>query len=224
MDSSRVRKLAETYFGRIPGRPRPDPVETVEPPQRGERRVVVEDPAQPFVLIGYHKPNIKNRDNPVFEAITDLLGVGRTSRLYKSLVKESKVAVTASAFQGLPGNKYPGLFLFFAVPARGHTGEECEEAIYTEIQKLKSDLVSTQDLDKAKTRSRASLIRSLASNSGLAAPTGVLRSRNWRLEESLQAAGGDRASDRGRHSASRQRVFHAKKSNGRSNPDPRIRG
>ena len=169
VDASEVRKLAETYFGRIPGGPKPDPVETVEPPQRGERRVVVEDPAQPFVLIGYHKPNIKNRHNAVFDTITDLLGEGRTSRLYKSLVKESKVAVSASAFQGLPGNKYPGLFLFFAVPARGHTGGECEEAIYAEIQKLKSDLVSSQDLEKAKTRSRASLIRSLSSNRGLAA-------------------------------------------------------
>ena len=169
VDASEVRKLAETYFGRIPGRPKPDPVETVEPLQLGERRVVVEDSAQPFVLVGYHKPNIKNRDNPVFDTITDLLGLGRTSRLYKSLVKESKVAVSASAFQSLPGNKYPGLFLFFVVPTRGHTGGECEGAIYTEIQKLKSDLVSVQELEKAKTRSRASLIRSLSSNRGLAA-------------------------------------------------------
>ncbi|MFQ6114830.1 MAG: M16 family metallopeptidase [bacterium] len=164
-----IKKLAEIYFGRIPGGPKPDPVETVEPPQLGERRVIVEDPAQPFVLIGYHKPDINHEDNAVFDAITDIIGIGRTSRLYKSLVKEKKIAIAASGFQGLPGNKYPGLFLFYAVPAKGHTNEECEEAIYAEIQRLKTEPVTPEELEKAKTRSRATLIRQLSSNSGLAA-------------------------------------------------------
>jgi len=164
-----VREFAERYFNRIPGGPKPDPVETVEPPQLGSRRVVVEDPAQPFVLIGYHKPSINHPDNAVFDAITDIVGIGRTSRLYKSLVKEKKIAVAASGFPGMPGDKYPSLFLFYAVPARGHSNQVCEEAIYAEIDKLKTELVSPEELAKAKTRSRAALIRQLASNSGLAA-------------------------------------------------------
>jgi predicted Zn-dependent peptidase len=163
-----IQELAEKYFSQIPSGPKPDPVETVEPPQLGQRRVVVQDPAQPFVLIGYHKPNINHSDNAVFDAITEIAGTGRTSRLYKSLVKEKKVAVAASGFPGMPGNKYPGLFLFYAVPAREHTNQECEEAIYAEIEKLKTELVLPEELAKAKTRSRASLIRQLDSNSGLA--------------------------------------------------------
>jgi predicted Zn-dependent peptidase len=163
-----IRELAERYFGRIPSGPKPDPVETVEPPQLGQRRVVVQDPAQPFVLIGYHKPNINHPDNAVFDAITEIAGVGRTSRLYKSLVKEKKIAVAASGFPGMPGDKYPGLFLFYAVPARDHTNQECEEALDAEIEKLKTALVLPEELAKAKTRSRASLIRQLDSNSGLA--------------------------------------------------------
>ena len=169
VDPQQVKKLVEKYFGRIPSAPEPEPVETEEPPQRGERRVVVEDPSQPFVVIGYHKPNINHPDNAVFDAITDIVGMGRTSRLYKSLVKEKKIAIAASGFQGLPGNKYPGLFLFYAVPARDHTNQECEEAIEAEIERLKTELVSPEELQKAKTRSRASLIRQLDSNSGLAA-------------------------------------------------------
>jgi len=164
-----IRNLAEKYFNRVPSDPKPDPVETVEPPQLGQRRVVVEDPAQPFVLIGYHKPSINHPDNAVFDAITDIVGIGRTSRLYKSLVKEKKIAVAASGFPGMPGDKYPSLFLFYAVPARGHSNQVCEEAIYAEIDKLKTELVSPEELAKAKTRSRASLIRQLDSNSGLAA-------------------------------------------------------
>ena len=163
-----IRSLAETYFGRIPGAPKPDPVETVEPPQPGQRRVVVEDPSQPWVVTGYHTPDINHADNAVFEAISDILGTGRTSRLYKSLVKEKKIAVNASAFQGFPGSKYPGLFVFFTTPARGHTTQECEEALSAEIERLKTERVSPQDLEKFKTRSRASVVRALASNRGLA--------------------------------------------------------
>jgi len=163
-----IRSLAETYFGRLSGAPKPDLVETVEPPQSGQRRVVVEDPSQPWVVMGYHTPDINHADNAALEAMSDILGTGRTSRLYKSLVKEKKIAVNASAFQGFPGSKYPGLFVFFATPARGHTTQECEEAVIAEIEKLKTERVSTQDLEKFKTRSRASVVRALASNRGLA--------------------------------------------------------
>ena len=96
--------MAHIYFGRLPERPKPGPVVTVEPPQLGERRVSVEDTAQPLVLIGYHKPNVNHSDNAVFNTITDILGIGRTSRLHKNLVKEKRIAVSASAFQDMPGN------------------------------------------------------------------------------------------------------------------------
>jgi len=168
VDPDEIEELAQIYFARVPSGPTPDPVETEEPPQRGERRVVVEDPSQPFVVIGYHKSDINHKDNAVFDAITDIVGIGRTSRLYKSLVKDKKIAIQAAGFQGLPGNKYPGLFLFYAVPARGHTNEECEEALNVEIERLRTELVSREELQKAKTRSRAGLIRQLDSNSGLA--------------------------------------------------------
>jgi len=157
----RSKELAQKYFGRISRRPEPEPVETVEPPQLGERRVVIEDPAQPFVVVGYHKPGINHPDDAVFDAITDIMGMGRTSRLYETLVKEKRIAVAASGFQGMPGVKYPGLFLFYAVPARGHTSEENLEAIDAQIERLKNEPVTKEELQKAKTRARASLIRQL---------------------------------------------------------------
>jgi predicted Zn-dependent peptidase len=168
VDPQQIQKLAEKYFSRIPSGPKPEPVETEEPPQRGERRVAVEDPAQPLIVIGYHKASINHPDNAVFDCLSDIVGAGRTSRLYKSLVKEKKIAIQASGFQGMPGNKYPGLFLFYAVPAKGHTNKECEEAINTEIERLKTELVSPEELKKAKTRIRADIIRQLDSNGGMA--------------------------------------------------------
>ncbi|MEE8348984.1 MAG: pitrilysin family protein [Acidobacteriota bacterium] len=163
-----VHSLAQTYFGRIPGRPKPDRVETVEPPQLGERTIVMKAPAQPSVMFGYHKPSIHDPDEVVFDAISDILGVGRTSRLYRSLVVDKKIATRASGFHGFPGSKYPGLFTFSATPSRGHTNQECIEAIDLEIERLKTELVSDVELERAKTRSQAGLIRSLSSNRGLA--------------------------------------------------------
>ena len=161
-----VKHLAEKYFGRIPSGPKPEPVETEEPPQLGERRVVIEDPSQPLVWIGYHQPNVNHPDNAVFQVISVIMSSGRTSRLYKSLITEKKIAITARA--GLSWSKYPGLFNFLAAPAKGHTNKECEEAIYAEIEKLKTEPVLPEELTKAKTHVRANLIRQLAYNDGLA--------------------------------------------------------
>ncbi|MFQ6114432.1 MAG: M16 family metallopeptidase, partial [bacterium] len=163
-----VRKIAQTYFGRLPKGGKPEPVETVEPEQQGERRCTIVAQAQPFIIIGYHRPDINHPDNAVLNAITDILGRGRTSRLYKSLVKEKKIAIQAGAFSGLTGDKYPGLFNFYAFAAKDHTNEENEKAIYEEIERLKTELVSPEELQKAKTRARADLIRQLNSNLGLA--------------------------------------------------------
>lgn len=161
-----IKKLAQKYFAGIPSGPKPEPVETEEPPQRGERRVTVEDPSQPRMIIGYHQPSVNHPDNTVLEAIGQIIARGRTSRLYKSLVKEKKIAVSVSA--GPSGSKYPGMFYFSVVPAKGHTNQECEEAIYAEVEKIKTEPVSQGELAKAKVQVRAGLIRLLASNNGLA--------------------------------------------------------
>ncbi len=169
VEPGKVKKLAQKYFSTIAGGTKPDPVETVEPPQLGERRVVLHDVSQPILLIGYHKPAFNHPENAAFDVLTDIVSAGRTARLYKALVKEQRIAVAAGAFHGSPGNKYPNLCIFYAVAAKDHTNAECEQAIYEQIQKLKTEPVTPEELKKAKTRSRASLIRSLASNSGLAA-------------------------------------------------------
>ena len=163
-----VRRLAEIYFGRLPKRPRPEPVRTEEPPQEGERRVMVEVASQPYVLLGYHRPSVRHPDHATLDVISDVLGGGRTSWLYKSLVKEKKIAVAASAFTGFPGYKYPGLFMFFAVPSAGHTAEEVEKAMDEQIERIKEEEVPPDRLQQVKRRARAAVLRGLRSNSGLA--------------------------------------------------------
>jgi predicted Zn-dependent peptidase len=168
VEPKQIIRLAEMYFGRIPSGPKPPGVRTVEPEQKSERNVVLHEQSQPILLIGYKKGSVSDPDNSVYDAISDILSSGRTSRLYKSLVRDKKLAIQAAGFSGFPGDKYPNLFAFFAVPAQGKTNEECLKAIDEEIGKLKTEPVSEEDLKAVKTRARANLIRSLADNAGMA--------------------------------------------------------
>ncbi|HUK12471.1 MAG TPA: pitrilysin family protein [Thermoanaerobaculaceae bacterium] len=158
--------LART-LGRIPPGEKPGPVITEEPPQRAEKRITMEDPSQPFVFIAYHKPAITDPDNAVYDAITDVLAEGRSTRMYKALVKEKKVALATGAFTEL-GQKYPGLFMFYAVPNKGRTNAECEAAIYEVIEDLKARPVTADELEALKAKEKAKFLDSIDSNMGMA--------------------------------------------------------
>ena len=97
-----------------------------------------------------------------------LLSSGRTSRLYKSLVRDKKIAAFAQGFNGFPGEKYPSLFTFVAATTKGHTPAEIQAAIDEEINKLKSEPLQADELQSVKTRVKAGLLRQLDSNSGIA--------------------------------------------------------
>ena len=153
--------LLETYFGRIPGGPQPPRLRTTEPPSIAEKVVVLKDPSQPFYLEGYHKPAIKHPDQPVYDAIDDILTNGRTSRFYRSLVRDKKIAVSAGSFGAYPGEKYPHLWAAYAVPARGISNETVQQAIREELERLKNEDVTDEELAKFRTRAKAGLIRSL---------------------------------------------------------------
>ena len=79
-----------------------------------------------------------------------------------------KVAAQAFAFNGFPGNKFPNLYLVFAMAAPERTNDEVQSAIHEELDKLTTELVSDEDLERAKIRAKAGLIRGLRSNSGIA--------------------------------------------------------
>jgi len=180
--ASEAMPLIEKYFGRLPTKPTPDERTTTEPPQNSERRVVLRGAAQPFYIEGYHRPDYRNPDDAVYDAISDLMSNGRTSRLYRALVRDKKIAAFAAGFSGLPGNKYPHLFSFYAVPVPGHTPQELGDAIHAEIDRLKKEDITDDELKMIKTRAKADLIRGLADNSGLAQQLAIYQSRygDWR--------------------------------------------
>ena len=174
--------ILEKYFGRLPARPAPPPMRMVEPPQIGERTVVLRETSQPIYLEGYHRPDSRDSDDAVYQAISDLLSNGRTSRLDRSLVRDKKIAAVAQGFNGFPGDKYPNLFAFFAIPTPGHTPAELRDATQAEIERVKNEDVSDEELQMIKTRSKADLIRKLNDNEGLALELGTTQARfgDWR--------------------------------------------
>jgi predicted Zn-dependent peptidase len=174
--------MLEKYFGAIPGGPKPEEMSTVEPPQTAEKSVVLKEATQPMYLEGYHKPDYRDPDDSVYDAIQDIFSDGRTSRLYRSLVRDQQIAAAAEGFTGFPGDKYPGLFAFFAVPNQGHTPDEMRAAFHKEIDKLKTSDVTDEEIAMFKTRARVNLLRSLDDNQGLAAELAYcqLRYGDWR--------------------------------------------
>jgi predicted Zn-dependent peptidase len=168
LDADQTFAVVEKYFGRIPSGPKPEEYVTEQTKQTSERTVVLQDPSQPFYIEGYQKPNYRDKDDAVYSVISSVMSEGRTSRLYRSLVRDKKLAVAAAGFSGFPGDKYRDLYAFYAVPSQGHSAAEMAGAIHESIEKLKHDGVTADELKMVKTRSKASLLRSLANNQGLA--------------------------------------------------------
>ena len=182
LNPEQVFPVVERYFGQIPSRPKPLEVTTTEPAQNSVREVTMPDPSQPFYLEGYHRPSYRAPDDVVYDAISDILSNGRTSRLYRSLVRDKQIAAIAAGISSYPGSKYSHIFTFYAVPTPGHTNAELQKAFSEEIQKLKTKDVTDEELRMFKTRTEADLIRGLASNEGLAEQLAIYQTRygDWR--------------------------------------------
>ncbi len=84
------------------------------------------------------------------------------------MVRDKKIAVSAGSFGAYPGEKYPHLWTAYAVPARGVTNQEVQQAIREELERLKTEEITDEELAKFRTRAKAGLVRSLGSNLGLA--------------------------------------------------------
>ena len=197
VDPVKTLGIVKKYFGTISRVNLPPLQITAEPPQQGEQRVELVADANPYLLMGYHKPTLPSFDDYVFDVMDAILTRGRTSRLYRTLVEERGIAESIDTANGLPGSKYSNLFVIMATPRHPHTAEELEAAIHAEIEKLKKEPVSLRELEKVVNQFRADLIRDLDSNNGLAsklsyyeAITGDFRyiTRHIQVVESIKSA------------------------------------
>jgi predicted Zn-dependent peptidase len=184
-DPQNIITMAEKYFGRIPKGPDIEPIRTLEPPQYSEKRVYGEGPAPTSLQMMFHTPLAGHIDVAPLSVLADVLGSGGggrfrgrrgggggTGRLHKLLVVQKQVAVDVSASSR--SQWYVGAFQFRANPRvdKNIQPEELEKEIWAEIEKIKKEGVTPEEIQKAKNRFEARFIRSLASNRGLASSIG----------------------------------------------------
>ncbi len=164
-DIDQAKAFAKQYFGRLKrGDVIPEPVRTREVQQQAEKRMLGEAEARPTVRVRYHTVADAHADEPALLVLGSLLN-GRTGRLYKSLVLEQKVAAQAGA--GVNGLKFDGYFELSGVAAPGHTPEEVEKALLSEMKVMQGEPVGERELQKIKNNQLAGDFRKLQSKFGL---------------------------------------------------------
>jgi zinc protease len=144
-----IFQICEKTIEPIPSHAPPPPVTTVEPPQLGERRLVVHKQAElPLLMIGYHVPATNNGDFYATNILRTILFEGESSRMYQRLVDEDQLALDVES--SLQPAFDPTLAIIVAEPKRGVDPEKCEKAIYEELERAKSSAITDQELEKAK--------------------------------------------------------------------------
>ena len=197
LDPARIVAMAEKYFGRIPRGPDVEPIRTYEPPQYSEKRIYGQGPAPTRLQMMFHTPQEGQADAAALSILADVLGSGGgmggprgggfrgggggSGRLYKLLVVQKEMAVNVSASSR--AQWYVGSFQFSATPRldKKVQPEDLEKEIWAEIDRIKKEGVAPDEIQKAKNRSEAMFVRSLASSMGLASRVGrVELNRGWR--------------------------------------------
>ncbi|HSN52295.1 MAG TPA: pitrilysin family protein, partial [Woeseiaceae bacterium] len=166
-----VLDLAEEYLEDIPAQDPPADVRTVEPPQQGERRVVIETDAQtPMLHIAFHGGRAADPGTLAMSLLLRTLVDGDSSRLHRLLVEEEQLAISIGGFQ-FEGFD-PGLVYFYATLPPGGDLARLEARIMEELERVAAEGVTEDELAKARNMALADYWRSMATISGKAAGLG----------------------------------------------------
>ena len=181
IDIEKTFRIIDKYFGSMKPKPEPGGIKIVEPQQQGERRSVVRMASRPMILIAWKKPAVPSIEDFTFDIIASALGSGDSSRLYKSLVIDRKVANNIYAWNGAPGARYDNLFGIFASPAEGVTPEQLEQEIYAGIKKFREG-VTASEIERVINMSESEFIFMLDDNEGIAGQLGYCQTvfGDWR--------------------------------------------
>ena len=180
-DRDEMLAKLEAKIGSIPGREIPRGVVTVEPEQRGERRVVLRKEANlGAVMMAWHVPETAHEDLRVLELVELLLGRGESSRLYRRLVDADQLALWA--FASTDEHFDPGLFEIVVQAREGVDGPSIEAAVYDELRRLREEGVGERELQKAKNMLVTAFYRGMSTINGRANQLGTfeLFHGDWR--------------------------------------------
>ena len=174
----------KTEFGVVPKGPDIDNITIEEPEQRGERRVFVKKEAElPYIFIAYKAPAIRHEDSFALDVLSSLLSEGKSSRIYKSLIDEKKIALSAGAgYSSI--QKYPFLFYLYGTALPGKEIDDIENALYEEVDKIKRDAPAEREVQKVKNQIEADFIMGQDSIFFQARMLGIFEMiGDWRLKD-----------------------------------------
>ena len=185
--AEKLKPLAEKYYGVIPAGPPVVRSRAKEPPQKSARRVVHKDKRvrQPSWRRTYVASGLQWGDGKhtyPLEVLSNIIGGGASSRLYRKLVVEDKLAVSAGAYYS-GDNRGPGRFVFYASPRGSVTMEQLEKAMETEIAKLAKAGVTADELARAKDRLQSEAVYARDSLAGGARTLGSALAAGIPVEE-----------------------------------------
>ncbi|HQR50607.1 MAG TPA: pitrilysin family protein [Methylophilaceae bacterium] len=154
VDPKQVFRLAQKYFGPLKAQKLPERKPQAEPEQRGERRLVVKAPAKlPYLAMAYHAPSLRDTKNDwepyALEILAGVLDGNAASRLNRDLVRRDRIAVDVSVGYDAV-NRGPALFEFDGTPSEGTSVQDLEIAIRGQIEQLKQDGISEEELQRVK--------------------------------------------------------------------------
>jgi zinc protease len=189
VDPEAVLKLAKKYFGPLEPEVIVPPKPRIEPPQKGRRDLTVQAPAEvPYTVMGYKVPAVatatESREPYALEVLANILDGGDSSRLTRELVRGSQIASSAGAGYDLY-DRQAGLFLLDGTPAGSHSVAELQQALFKQIQLLKDEPVTDEELSRVKSRVVASAVYELDSAFYQAMKIGQLEAigLDWRLAD-----------------------------------------
>jgi zinc protease len=153
-----IMDMIRKEFGSIPRGPEVEKLNIQEPVQRGERRIFVKKEAElPYVISAYKTPNILNEDSYALDVLAGILSGGKSARIYRSLIDEQRIALSAGA--GYSNfNKYPHLFYLYGTALPGKKIDDIEKALYEEVEKIKNQPPEEREVQKAKNQVEADFI------------------------------------------------------------------
>ena len=168
-DFEPTEKIIRENFENIPN-PKEPLKETIAKKtiQEKEKRVQVEHKSGPMKIMGWHKPSSKHADSPIFQFIDYILSGGASSRLYKRLVLKDKLALSVGSWAFDPGARYDNLFSIFISNQSDANPEEIEKVVLEEIDLLKKQPITENEVEKIKNQLITNYFLELKSNANIA--------------------------------------------------------
>jgi predicted Zn-dependent peptidase len=157
LDTKQALESVRRQFESIPSQPAPSAIDMTEPAQAAERRQSIDDPLARLarVDIAYKIPPAGGPEGDALEVLSAILGSGRSSRLFETVVRQKQLAVQLQSF--VDDRRGPGLFRIIALVAPGKTAEEVEKAIDEQVEAVKTGTIRDWEMDKARNGQRRAL-------------------------------------------------------------------